>query len=104
MVGARLRSTNMSRNSMGRRDFLRTAAVAASAFSLDNKPDNKIEASAAEPWFDRPMRGAQLTLVENDPGQFDLQFWLDYFRRTHSDAACLSAGGCVAYYPTSIPL
>jgi hypothetical protein len=50
------------------------------------------------------MRWAQLTLVEDDPGQFDLAFWLDYFRRTHSDAACLSAGGCVAYYPTEIPL
>lgn len=56
----------------------------------------------AEPWFDRPMRWAQLTLAENDPGRFDLQFWLDYFRRVHADAACLSAGGCVAYYPTKI--
>ena len=51
-------------------------------------------------WVDRPMRWAQLTLVEDDPGKFDPQFWLDYFRRTHSDAVCLSAGGCVAYYPT----
>jgi hypothetical protein len=49
------------------------------------------------------MRWAQLTLVEDDPGQFDPAFWLDYFRRTHSDAACLSAGGCVAYYPTEVP-
>jgi hypothetical protein len=43
-------------------------------------------------------------LVEDDPGKFDLQFWLDYFKRTKSDAVCLSAGGCVAYYPTTIPL
>src|SRR5712671_3056091 len=55
-------------------------------------------------WFDRPMRWAQLTLVEDDPGKYDVGFWLDYFKRTHSDAACLSAGGCVAYYPTKIPL
>ena len=55
-------------------------------------------------WFDRPMRWAQLTLVENDPGRFDPQFWLDYFRRIHADAACLSAGGIVAYYPTEVPL
>ncbi len=54
-------------------------------------------------WFDRPMRWSQLTLVENDPGRYDPQFWLDYFRETHSDGACLSAGGCVAYYPTRIP-
>jgi hypothetical protein len=50
------------------------------------------------------MRWAQLTLVEDDPGKYDPAFWLDYFARTHSDAACLSAGGCVAYYPTKIPL
>ena len=62
--------------------------------------------AAADPpeWFDRPMRWAQLTLVEDDPGHYDVNFWLDYFRRTHSDAACLSAGGCVAYYPTKVPL
>ena len=54
-------------------------------------------------WVDRPMRWAQLTLVEDDPGQYDPSFWLDYFRRTFSDGACLSAGGCVAYYPTRVP-
>ena len=34
------------------------------------------------------------------PGRFDPAFWLDYFRRLHADAATLSAGGIVAYYPT----
>ena len=83
-----------------RRDFLGAAALAA-AF-----PGRSAAAPApeAEGWFSRPMRWAQLTLVENDPGQYDLSFWLDYFQRTHSDAACLSAGGCVAFYPTAIPL
>ncbi|MDR3700364.1 MAG: beta-galactosidase trimerization domain-containing protein [Candidatus Sulfopaludibacter sp.] len=79
-----------------RRDFINAAAAAAA-----------YQTRAAEPaagWFDRPLRWAQLTLVEDDPGKYDLNFWLDYFRRTHSDAACLSAGGCVAFYPTKIPL
>lgn len=49
------------------------------------------------------MRWAQLTLVENDPGRYDPDFWLDYFRRVKAGGACLSAGGCVAYYPTGIP-
>ena len=49
------------------------------------------------------MRWAQLTLVEDDPPKLDVDFWLDYFRRTRSDGACLSAGGYVAYYPTQIP-
>jgi hypothetical protein len=80
-----------------RRAFLETAALAAAASSAAAAPPD-------DGWFDRPMRWAQLTLVEDDPGKFDLSFWLDYFRRTHSDAACLSAGGCVAYYPTRVPL
>jgi hypothetical protein len=87
-------------NSLNRRDFLRTAAIAGSAAALPAQTPP----AATEGWFDRPMRWAQLTLVEDDPGKYDLAFWLDYFKRTHSDAACLSAGGCVAYYPTKIPL
>lgn len=59
---------------------------------------------APDGWFDGPMRWVQLTLVENDPGRFDPQFWLDYFRQVRADAACLSAGGIVAYYPTGVPL
>ena len=86
-------------NSLNRRDFLRTAAIAGSAVALPAQTPSR----ATEGWFDRPMRWAQLTLVEDDPGTYDLAFWLDYFKRTHSDAACLSAGGCVAYYPTKIP-
>src|SRR6202034_2834930 len=86
-----------------RRDFLRNTTIAGSALALAG---DRAATAAAEPlpWFDRPMRWAQLTLVEDDPGKYDPNFWLDYFRRTHSDAACLSAGGCVAYYPTKIPL
>ena len=47
--------------------------------------------------------GHSLTLAENDPVQYDVDFWLDYFKRAKCDAACLSAGGCVAYYPSKIP-
>lgn len=50
------------------------------------------------------MRWAQLTLTEQDPATFDLGFWLDYFERIGADAACLSAGGYIAYYPSKIPL
>jgi len=85
-----------------RRDFLSTVA-AGSALALAGQRTGSA-APDPQPWFDRPMRWAQLTLVEDDPGKYDPNFWLDYFRRTHSDAACLSAGGCVAYYPTKIPL
>lgn len=77
---------------MNRRQFLSSASAVLLAAPTDDTR------------WDRPMRWSQLTLVENDPGQFDSAFWLDYFRRIKSDAACLSAGGIVAYYPTKVPL
>jgi hypothetical protein len=43
-------------------------------------------ATGSSGWFERPMRWAQLTLVENDPGRFDPAFWLEYFKRIHADA------------------
>jgi hypothetical protein len=94
---------------ISRREFLKAATMAGAALTLGDS----LSFRAAEPfspdsetppsWIDRPMRWAQLTLVEDDPGKFDPQFWLDYFKRTRSDAVCLSAGGCVAYYPTKVP-
>jgi hypothetical protein len=66
---------------------------------------NAAPKTASQPgWYDRPMRWAQLAFVEDDPGNYDPAFWLDYFRRIYADGACLSAGGCVAFYPTKIPL
>jgi Hypothetical glycosyl hydrolase 6/Beta-galactosidase trimerisation domain len=91
----------IDKSPLDRRSFLRNAAIAGSALALGGTAS---AAGEPEGWFDRPMRWAQLTLVEDDPGKYDPGFWLDYFRRTHSDAACLSAGGCVAYYPTKVPL
>jgi len=95
---------------MNRRSFLQTASVAGATVALGRlawaRPSGTPSAATVPPppsWVDRPMRWAQLTLVENDPGQFDPGFWLDYFARTRSDAVCLSAGGCVAYYPTRVP-
>jgi Hypothetical glycosyl hydrolase 6/Beta-galactosidase trimerisation domain/TAT (twin-arginine translocation) pathway signal sequence len=91
-------------NDISRRSFLRSSsATGAAAMLADGLTVNARGAAATPAWVDRPMRWAQLTLVEDDPGTFDLSFWLDYFRRTHSDGACLSAGGCVAYYPTNVP-
>ena len=103
-------------HSLSRRGFLQ--ATGAGAFATLGAPPSLVPTPSAPQvippradagqlltgWFDRPMRWVQLTLVENDPGRFDPQFWLDYFRRLHADAATLSAGGIVAYYPTEVPL
>jgi hypothetical protein len=96
-----------------RRDFVTRSALAATACLLPTSGAKLNAAVASAPdgtksssngWYDRPMRWAQLAFVEDDPGNYDQQFWLDYFRRVHADAACLSAGGVVAFYPTELPL
>jgi len=96
--------------SMRRREFLKTAGAAGATVAFGKLPWSPAAGAAASAapvpqpsWVDKPMRWAQLTLVEDDPGKFDPRFWLDYFARTRSDAVCLSAGGCVAYYPTNVP-
>src|SRR5438105_2579997 len=95
---------------ISRREFLQVTAAAGAISSVGFTPglEQSRPATGAVAtdtgWFDRPMRWVQLTLVENDPGRFDPAFWLDYFRRLHADAATLSAGGIVAYYPTEVPL
>ena len=60
--------------------------------------------SPAGGWYDRPMRWAQIAFTEDDPGNYDPKFWLDYLQRLHVDAVTLSAGGVVAFYPTQIPM
>jgi hypothetical protein len=106
----------MPSDPISRRDFFRISTTAGACATVGSPFSEAGSAGPApavrsiprgaetESWFDRPMRWVQLALVENDPGRFDPSFWLDYFRRLHADAATLSAGGIVAYYPTKIPL
>ena len=97
-----------------RRRFLKTSAVGGAAvvssqfghftgYAPEAADVSPVALGRTPSWIDKPMRWAQLTLVEDDPGKFDPTFWLDYFKRTHSDGVCLSGGGCVAYYPTKVP-
>ena len=55
-------------------------------------------------WYRTATRWTQLTLAEDDPVKFDPAEWIDIFRRTRSNATCLSAGGYIAYYPSKVPL
>src|SRR5207247_9576568 len=97
-------------NRIARREFLKATTLAGASPACGQLPLGSWPAVAAAgplrhtpSWVDKPMRWAQLTLVEDDPGTFAPRFWLEYFKRTRSDAVCLSAGGCVAYYPTKVP-
>jgi len=99
------------RNAVSRRTVLQGAVTAfgtlSSVSSLAAQWTSTPPASAAMTsgaWQERPMRWIQLAFTDDDPGHFDPQFWLDYFKLIHADGACLSAGGFTAYYPTRIPL
>lgn len=70
---------------------------------LDVRQDTADTLRTAE-WYRTATRWTQLTLAEDDPEKFDPAEWIDIFRRTRSNAACLSAGGYIAYYPSKIPL
>ncbi|HEX9201475.1 MAG TPA: beta-galactosidase trimerization domain-containing protein, partial [Acidobacteriaceae bacterium] len=100
----------MSPSPLTRREFLQSTAVAGTGAAIAHVTPNLLGQiipstgrEVAPAWASKPMRWAQLTLVEDDPAHFDPAFWLDYFKRTRSDGVCLSGGGCVAYYPTEIP-
>jgi hypothetical protein len=54
-------------------------------------------------WFDRPMRWAQLTLTDDDPGTFDPDLWLEYFKSIRAQGAVISTGGYIAYHPSKVP-
>ncbi len=94
-----------------RRGFLKTTTAAGAGAALIHFTPSLLDAqdpastpyAATHSWAEKPMRWAQLTLVEDDPGKFDPAFWLDYFERARCEGVCLSGGGCVAYYPTQVP-
>ena len=81
---------------MKRRDFLKTS-VLGSAVPWDSLTQTAV--ASAPPWYDRPMRWAQIAFVEDDPGNYNQEFWLDYLQRLHVDAVCLSAGGMRCVLP-----
>lgn len=70
-----------------------------------HRPNTTIGSTVRSPeWYKSATRWTQLTFAEDDPDKYDPEFWIDVFRRTKSNAVCLSAGGYIAYYPSEIPL
>jgi hypothetical protein len=92
---------------MSRRRFIRNSALIGGGLALSrNAVFGQLPADflPEEPWFGKAVRWAQLAFVETDPGKFNPDFWLSYFKEIHVQGALLSAGGIVAFYPTDIPL
>ena len=80
-----------------RREFLQQSGAIAAGIGLMGAAESAAspQQAGSPDWHGRPC-WFQLAFVEDDPGQYDQAFWLDYFRRIHADAACISAGGLPA--------
>jgi len=86
-----------------RRDTLKLAGVAGVLATMPSNAFAMPEAAGLA-WPTRAMRWMQIAFTEDNPVDYDPAFWLDLFKRTHTDAVCLSAGGSIAFYPSNVPL
>src|SRR6201992_4033371 len=88
-----------------RRDTLMLGAGGLLALAPFETPAFAITGDMAGlPWANNAMRWAQVAFTEEDPPRYDPNFWFDLFKKTHVEAACLSAGGDIPFYPTKVPL
>lgn len=56
------------------------------------------------PWYRRLKRWGQINITEDNAGNFDIEWWRKYWKRTKTQGIVLNAGGIVAYYPSKVPL
>jgi hypothetical protein len=60
--------------------------------------------SANPPWHRRTLRWGQTNITEIDPTRYDIAWWRQYWKQTHTQGVIINAGGIVAYYPSKFPL
>ena len=98
---------SLESDGVSRRDAVKLGAAGLAALaSLDGVREAFAMTGdmAGLPWANNAMRWAQVAFTEEDPPSYDPQFWFDLFKRTHVEAVCLSAGGCICFYPSKVPL
>src|SRR3954471_17288986 len=88
-----------------RRDLVRLGAIVAAATTVRGvaSPQPRMPGPADSGWPVRSHRWIQVAFTEDDPGNYDPEFWLRYFQEIRAQGACLSAGGAIAFYPTDVP-
>jgi hypothetical protein len=97
-------SKEQGKDGATRREALMLGAGVLAATAFDIPAFAVTGDMAGLPWANNAMRWAQVAFTEEDPPRYDPNFWFDFFRKTHVQAVCLSAGGDVAFYPTQVPL
>ena len=90
---------------LSRRDFLELAATAGtlSVVRMPRTADVQTPANS-EPWYRRTVRWMQTNIAEVDVTRYDIPWWREQWKRTHTQGIVVNAGGIVAYYPTEVPL
>ena len=83
-----------------RRSFLQLTAAAA----LSAPAAAQTRAGGIQPWYLRTYRWGQTNITEQDPVQYDIPWWRDFWKRTEVQGVIINAGGIVAYYPSKFPL
>jgi putative glycosyl hydrolase-like family 6 (GHL6) protein len=93
-----------------RRQFLSTSAAAAAALAgtrvlgATSAIAGAQPAGVSRPWHQRTFRWMQTNIAEIDVTRYDIPWWRQHWKRTHTQGVVVNAGGIVAYYPTDIPL
>ena len=49
------------------------------------------------PWYKRTFLWGQTNLTEDDPEKGDLDFWIDYWKKTGVEGVIINCGGIVSY-------
>jgi hypothetical protein len=83
-----------------RRNFLQLTAGAALSAPLTAQTT----AAGTKPWYLRTYRWGQTNITEQDPVQYDIPWWREFWKRTEVQGVIINAGGIVAYYPSKFPL
>ncbi len=105
------KSGSARQNAGNRRSFLKKAAIAGvtlagADFLMQGAESSEInsEPEPQVPWYKRITRWGQTNITEKDPVIYDIGWWRNHWKNTHTQGVIINAGGIVAYYPTKIPL
>jgi hypothetical protein len=94
-----------------RRSFLKKAAgttiglagTSLFTFAADHS-SAEVELAKDVPWYRRVTRWGQTNITEKDPLIYDINWWRNHWKKTHTQGVVVNAGGIIAYYPTRVPL
>ena len=89
---------NNSETAITRREFTAGLAVTATALGQER-------AAPPQPlWYQRIRRLGQTNINEKDAATLDVDKWVRYWASLKVDGVIASAGGIMAFYPTTVPL